>query len=117
MTACPTCHNPAHVGECRLFKASVTVPRYCGTCGAAQGLHNMVTGACPTQYRPDTLAQAMRELDAAVLRKGAMLHPTTEATDRVFAARGEVQRHLGHRPGTCAPTCAGCTLLRVSEAH
>lgn len=71
----------------------------CGSCGANWHLHH--DGACPEPYRPSSLVAALGELADAV-RAGNPI--------RVFAARGEVQRLMGHRPqgeGHC--TC--CTAL------
>ena len=65
------------------------LPYYCGACGANVRLHAQ-DGRCPEGWRPETLAAAMRELAAA----RASGNP-----DRVFVARGEVQR-LGGDPDT-----------------
>lgn len=87
------------------------MPRYCANCYALQALHSMATGACPERYRPDTLAEAMRELAAA---------QAAGQQGRIFAARGEVQRLAGHRIVDCPggtegqSLCAGCTVLAVT---
>jgi succinate dehydrogenase/fumarate reductase-like Fe-S protein len=74
----------------------------CVSCGAPRAAHDYTTAECPELYRPAVLADAVRELTAA---------RAAERPDRVFAARGEVQRLLGHRPGTCTPMCLGCVAL------
>jgi hypothetical protein len=75
---------------------------HCAGCGAARVAHHHTTHACPTPYRPSTLADAMREFEAA-----------TAAGDqnRIFAARGEVQRLHGSRHPI--PECAVCRMLEV----
>ena len=74
-------------------------------CGAAYRLHGN-EGACPSPYRPDTLAVAIHDLRRAV---------AAADTSRIFAARGDVQRLLGHRPGTCTPLCEGCDVLLAAD--
>lgn len=75
-------------------------------CGAARVAHHPETLACPEAYRPGTMAEALRELAAAQASGNSV---------RVFSARGEVQRLLGHRTGTCWPLCAGYIALRSSK--
>lgn len=58
----------------------------CAECGAAFRLHR--DGACPEAYRPDSLEEAQRGLAAA---------EASGDPDRVFIARGEVQRLGGGR--------------------
>ena len=66
-------------------QARVTVGRPpCANCGAAFRLHR--DGVCPTAYRPDTLEAAQREL-ADAERSGD--------ANRIFVARGELQRIIG----------------------
>lgn len=63
----------------------------CANCGAAYRLHRSSggwPGACPEQYRPDSLRVAQRELAAA---------EASGDEARVFVARGEVQRLQGRR--------------------
>jgi hypothetical protein len=48
--------------------------------------HEYGTMACPTPYRPDTLEEARRELEAA---------EASGDPGRIFVARGEVQRLEG----------------------
>ncbi len=57
--------------------------------------------ACPEAYRPETLGAAILALLAA-----------QQARDpaRVFAARGEVQRHMDHHP-VGRGHCDACTVL------
>lgn len=58
--------------------------------------------ACPTPYRPGGLQAAADALRSAYRAGDA---------NRVFAARGDLQRLLGHRAGTCLPLCEPCDLL------
>lgn len=74
----------------------------CRHCGAAYRLHRLdertVAGAgatarvarllCPSAYRPATLEVAQRELEAAEASGDA---------NRIFVARGELQRLAGRR--------------------
>lgn len=77
-----------------LFTPARHSPRHCADCGAARHLHT-AAGDCPVAYRPDTLADALRELAAAQ----AAGDPA-----RIFVARGEAQRLHGRRHTGCA-TC------------
>lgn len=56
----------------------------CETCGAAYRLHRF--GACPEAYRPTTQDEAQRLLERAEHNGDA---------ERVFVARGELQRLRG----------------------
>ena len=58
----------------------------CALCAAAYRLHT--DGACPEKYRTESLAEAQREHDAAILAGDPV---------REFIARGEIQR-LGGKP-------------------
>lgn len=75
---------------------------YC-VCGASRRAHNPETLACPTRWRPGNLEEAVRQLDSA------------ETSEARFTARGEVQRLLGHRPGTCTPLCQACDRLLANS--
>lgn len=86
--------------------------RYCRDCGASQRLHGYdpvrtdpwgkPLRPCPEAYRPTSMDRALVELQAACSAHDAAA---------VFAARGNVQHLLGHRPGTCLPMCDPCDAL------
>lgn len=90
----------------------------CSECGAAYHLHGpahlsaaqraaaSVEGRlpCPSSWRPSHLEEALAQLR------------TANDPAAIFTARGEVQRLLGHRPGTCLPLCSACEALLVSGA-
>ena len=56
-------------------------------------------------YCPDPRSRSIEEATAAVRRAGP----------GAFAARGNLQRLMDHRPGTCSPMCEACDALLASS--
>lgn len=89
-------------GDAQYFEPQAVQRNRCTHCGTLRHAHAHGTLECPQPYRPETLADAMREYAAAT---------STGDQNRIFAARGEVQRQHGARH---TEGCEVCRLLEVS---
>lgn len=100
----------------------------CANCGAALRLHRtpaaderccLTATAMALAARTRTLlcptpAAATHDLLGAIAALSAAAQGHDQAA--TFTARGEVQRYLDHRPGTCLPLCTACNLLLETTA-